>query len=56
VTSGAFSPMLGCGIGIGLVRPEKAAIGAPLTIRHDNVSMEATVCDLPFYKGGSLRS
>ncbi|HEX2769289.1 MAG TPA: glycine cleavage system aminomethyltransferase GcvT [Geobacteraceae bacterium] len=56
VTSGAFSPMLGCGIGIGLVRPEAAGIGAPLTIRHGNVSMEATVCDLPFYTGGSLRS
>jgi aminomethyltransferase len=56
VTSGAFSPMLGCGIGIGLVRPEAAVTGAPLTIRHDNVSMEATVCDLPFYTGGSLRS
>jgi len=55
VTSGAFSPMLGCGIGIGLVGPEAAVIGAPLTIRHGNVSMEATVCDLPFYKGGSLR-
>ena len=56
VTSGAFSPMLGCGIGIGLVRPEATAIGAPLIIRHENVSMEANVCDLPFYKGGSLRS
>jgi aminomethyltransferase len=56
VTSGAFSPMLGCGIGLGFVRPEVAAIGSPLTIRHDKVSMEATVCDLPFYRDGSLRS
>jgi aminomethyltransferase len=48
--------MLGCGIGIGLVRPEAAVTGAPLTIRHGNVSMEATVCDLPFYREGSLRS
>lgn len=56
VTSGAFSPMLGCGIGIGLVRPEAAVTGTPLTIRHGNVSMEATVCDLPFYREGSLRS
>jgi aminomethyltransferase len=55
VTSGAFSPMLGCGIGIGLVRPEAAVIGTPLTIRHGNVSMEAFVCDLPFYREGSLR-
>jgi aminomethyltransferase len=56
VTSGVFSPMLGCGIGIGFVRPDVAAPGAPLTIRHDKVSMEATVVALPFYRGGSLRS
>lgn len=56
VTSGVFSPMLGCGIGIGFVTPEIATLGAPLTIRHDKVSMEATVVELPFYKGGSLRS
>ena len=55
VTSGAFSPMLGCGIGIGFVTPVVAAIGSPLVIRHDKVSMEATVCDLPFYRDGSLR-
>jgi aminomethyltransferase len=56
VTSGVFSPMLGCGIGIGFVKPEIATLGAQLTIRHDKVSMEAGVVDLPFYKGGSLRS
>jgi aminomethyltransferase len=56
VTSGVFSPMLGCGIGIGFVRPEVAALGASLTIRHDKVSMEATVVDLPFYRDGSLRA
>lgn len=56
VTSGAFSPMLGCGIGIGLVRPEAASPGSSLVIRHENVAMDAVVCDLPFYKEGSLRS
>ncbi|HEY6871302.1 MAG TPA: glycine cleavage system aminomethyltransferase GcvT [Geobacteraceae bacterium] len=56
VTSGVFSPMLGCGVGLGYVKPEVAAIGSPLTIRHENVTMEATVCELPFYQGGSLRS
>jgi aminomethyltransferase len=56
VTSGVFSPMLGCGIGIGFVKPEVAVIGAPLTIKHENVSMEATVCELPFYRDGSLRA
>ncbi|MEI8355811.1 MAG: glycine cleavage T C-terminal barrel domain-containing protein, partial [Deltaproteobacteria bacterium] len=56
VTSGAFSPMLGCGIGLGFVSPAVAAIGSPLIIQHDKVSMDATVCGLPFYPGGSLRT
>ena len=56
VTSGAFSPMLGCGIGIGFVPPKLAALGTALTVCHDKVSMEAEVCQLPFYKGGSLRN
>ncbi|MDA8430693.1 MAG: glycine cleavage system aminomethyltransferase GcvT [Geobacteraceae bacterium] len=56
VTSGVFSPMLACGIGIGFVAPGAYPDGSPLTIRHERVSMEATVCELPFFKGGSLRS
>jgi aminomethyltransferase len=56
VTSGVFSPMLNCGIGMGFVKPEAAALGTPLTIRHDRISMEATVCELPFYRDGSIRS
>lgn len=56
VTSGVFSPMLAGGIGLGYVRPDVAAIGTPLTILHERVSMEASVCELPFYRGGSLRS
>ena len=54
-TSGVFSPMLACGIGLGFVRPDLAFNGTPLTIRHERVSMEAVVCELPFYQGGSLR-
>lgn len=56
VTSGVFSPMLGRGIGLGFVRPDLITVGTPLTIVHERVSMEATVCELPFYRGGSLRS
>ena len=56
VTSGAFSPMLSCGIGLGLVKPEAAALGTRLTIRHERVEMEAQVVELPFYTGGSLRA
>jgi aminomethyltransferase len=54
-TSGGFAPMLGCGIGLGLVSPEAAAMETELTIRHENVNMPATVCELPFYRGGSVR-
>jgi aminomethyltransferase len=56
VTSGAFSPMLGCGIGLGFVRPDASALGTTLTIKHDRVELEAVVVELPFYTGGSLRS
>lgn len=56
VTSGAFSPMLGCGIGLGFVKPEAQALGTKLVIRHERVEMEAEVVELPFYTGGSLRS
>jgi aminomethyltransferase len=56
VTSGAFSPMLGCGIGIGFVPPHLAVPGTALTICHEKVSMGAEVCQLPFYRGGSLRN
>ena len=56
VTSGVFSPILGRGIGIGFVKPELTATGTPLTISHERVSMEATICELPFFKGGSVRA
>jgi aminomethyltransferase len=56
VTSGAFSPMLSCGIGIGFVPPAAAKTGTPLKICHDKVVMDAEVCSLPFYNGGSLRN
>ena len=55
VTSGAFSPKLGCGIGLALV-DMAANIGDEITIRHENITISANVCQLPFYAGGSLRS
>jgi len=54
-TSGGFSPMLGCGIGIGLVSPDATTVGTELDIRHENIRMPATACELPFYRGGSVR-
>jgi aminomethyltransferase len=55
VTSGAFSPMLGCGIGMGYVTPAAAALGTSLQIGQEGLSLEATVVELPFYRDGSLR-
>lgn len=56
VTSGAFSPMLGCGIGLGLVTPRAAESGTRLAVCHGRISMEAVACQLPFYDGGTLRA
>lgn len=56
VTSGVFSPMLACGIGLGYVEPDYAALGTVLTIKQDRAVMEAAVCAVPFYDQGSVRS
>lgn len=55
VTSGAFSPMLGCGIGMGYVEPEAAVVGTALQVGQEGLMLEATVVELPFYREGSLR-
>jgi len=55
VTSGVFSPMLGCGIGLGYVEPGYAALGTSLTIKQDRAVMEAAVCTVPFFTEGSVR-
>jgi len=56
VTSGVFSPMLGCGIGIGFAAAGEYPAGSQLTIQHERISMDASLCELPFYNEGSLRS
>jgi len=56
VTSGVFSPLLACGIGLGYVDPAHAVLGTPLVIKQDRVTMEAVVCTIPFYAEGSVRS
>lgn len=55
VTSGAFSPMLGCGIGMGYVAPAAAKVDTALQIVHEGMALEAAVVELPFYREGSLR-
>lgn len=55
VTSGVFSPMLSCGIGIGFINAGEFPVGTALSIRHERVAMDAKICELPFFKDGSVR-
>jgi len=54
VTSGSFSPSLGCGIGMGYVSSEIAP-GGQILLREGAVSISAKVVDKPFYKNGSAK-
>ena len=54
VTSGSFSPSLGCGIGMGYVSNEIAP-GGQILLSEGAVSISAKVVDKPFYKNGSAK-
>ena len=54
VTSGSFSPSLGCGIGMGYVSSEIAP-GGQILLSEGAVSISAKVVDKPFYKHGSAK-
>lgn len=55
VTSGTFSPLLGHGLGLGLVRAECAGPAQQLKLGSPDGDL-LTVVDLPFYRNGSLRN
>ena len=55
VTSGGFSPSLGCGIALGYVEPAEAKIDLPVSIRNNSVIIEAVTTKRPFLKDTSLR-
>ena len=55
VTSGSYSPSLGCGIGMGYVN-EKLKPGAAITVREGPVVIDAIVTEKPFYRKGTARS
>ncbi|MCX5665715.1 MAG: glycine cleavage system aminomethyltransferase GcvT [Candidatus Omnitrophica bacterium] len=54
VTSGSFSPSLGCGIGMGYVFKE-VALGSQVLLSEGAVSISAKVVDKPFYNNGSAK-
>jgi aminomethyltransferase len=54
VTSGSFSPSLGCGIGMGYVFREISP-GSQVLLSDNSVSISARVVEKPFYKNGSAK-
>jgi len=55
VTSGSFSPSLGCGIGMGYVEEGYDKKGTRITIKDGSTVITAIIQDKPFYKEGSVR-
>jgi len=55
VTSGTYSPSLGCGIGLGYVAAGFARIGNKLSIEHRGRTLPAVVAGKPLYNQGSIR-
>lgn len=55
VTSGAYSPHLGFGIGMGYVAVDYSECGTKIVITNGSVSMNAEIVPLPFYDKGSAR-
>lgn len=55
VSSGTYSPQTGSGIGIGLADKNWNKPGLDIKISDGKSAIDAVVCTLPFYTGGSLR-
>jgi aminomethyltransferase len=55
VTSGSFSPSLGCGIGLGYILRGYKNLQEPIILGDEKVSLEAQIVKRPFYKKGSLK-
>jgi len=55
VTSGSFSPHLGCGIGMGFTGPIDLAQGEVISVGEGTPRIEAVVTDKPFMKSTSLK-
>jgi aminomethyltransferase len=55
ITSGSFSPSLGCAIALGYVTTDKAAAGNLVRIQGDRQVLAGSVVELPFYKNATGR-
>ncbi len=56
VTSGAYSPSLGCSIGMGYVPTELAEIGKEMTVQTGRASLDITLAKKPLYTEGTCRA
>ncbi len=54
VTSGSFSPTLGIAIAMAYVKP--ADVGTAVKIKTERGELAAKISEVPFYKGGTVRS
>jgi len=56
ITSGSYSPSLGCSIALGYIDKNKFITGTQVIIKTcANVEINGIIVDLPFYKNGTLR-
>ena len=56
VTSGSFSPSLGCGIALGYVETAYAEPGIGVVITDGGMELPAIVTEPPFYRDGTART
>jgi aminomethyltransferase len=56
VTSGSYSPSLGCGIGMGYIAKNHCLPGTKLILKNNATEINAEVVKKPFYTSGSLKS
>lgn len=54
VTSGSFSPSLGCGIGMGYINAG-FDIASKILVKDNGAQIECAITDKPFYKHGSAK-
>jgi aminomethyltransferase len=55
VTSGSFSPSLGCAIAMGYIKKEHAAYGTRVCIHAGKAEITGAVVEMPFYKDATAR-
>ncbi|MEA3328851.1 MAG: glycine cleavage system aminomethyltransferase GcvT [Candidatus Omnitrophota bacterium] len=55
ITSGSFSPSLGCGIALGYVEPAAVKKDLPVSIQDKSVKIDAVITEKPFLKETSLK-